>query len=105
MELITRLIKENAKSIAVPITAVNVAILRWVSTNAGVEFIVNNEALTNTISVAIIAGVVWWTRNQKRKEPVPEILEDRGQSAVQILYVVAIILIIIVAFVWLSKNM
>lgn len=105
MEFLVNLVKVNAKSIAVPVTAVVLAVVRWLAQNAGVEFIVDSEALTNTIAAIIIGVVVWWVRNQERKKPTPEILRDRGQSAIQILYIIVILLLIVVLAVWLSKNL
>jgi len=63
-------IKANAKAIAVPITAIVLAFLKWVSTNAGVEIVVDNEAAVNVVATAIVAVVVWFTRN--RAKPAPE---------------------------------
>lgn len=101
MEFIGRIIKENAKAIAVPVTAVLLAIITWITGALDVEFFIDNEALTNTVAAIIIAIVVWWTRNQARKEPVPEMLRDRGQSGLQILYIIAAFLIILCLIVWL----
>jgi len=105
MEFLINLVKVNAKSIAVPVTAIILAVIKWIAENVGVELIVDNEALTNTIAAIIIGIVVWWVRNKQRKEPVPEVLRDRGQSGIQILYIVVILLIIACLIVWLSRNM
>jgi len=104
MEFLINLVKVNAKSIAVPVTAIILAVIKWIAENVGVELIVDNEALTNTIAAIIIGIVVWWVRNKQRKEPVPEVLRDRGQSGIQILYIVVILLIIACLIVWLSRN-
>jgi len=104
MEFLINLVKVNAKSIAVPVTAIILAVIKWIAENVGVELIVDNEALTNTIAAIIIGIVVWWVRNKQRKEPVPEFLRDRGQSGIQILYIVVILLIIACLIVWLSRN-
>jgi hypothetical protein len=101
---VVNFIKVNAKSIVVPFVAAILALLRWVSDNAGVDVIVDNEALTNVLATIIIALAVWWTRNKPRKEPVPEVLRDRGQSGMNILIIAAVIIFIICAFVWLSNN-
>ena len=65
--MLVDLIKANAKAIAVPVTAFVLWGVRALADNAGVAVVIDNDEAVKVVATAIIAVVVWFTRNRTKE--------------------------------------
>jgi hypothetical protein len=73
--MLVDLIKANAKAIAVPVTALVLWAVRALADNAGVTVVIDNDEAVKVVATAIIAVVVYLTRNKPKNAlppPAPE---------------------------------